>query len=80
MGRFRSLLFGLGFSLGTALFPALGGCGGTAEEERKKKGAGEEFFSWWNLEVQIEIESEGRTVSAGGRGIDVIHRRRELYA
>ncbi len=32
------------------------------------------------LEVQIEIESEGRTVSAGGRGIDVIHRRRELYA
>lgn len=79
MGRFRSLLFDLGFSLGTALFPALGGCGGTAEEERKKKGAGEEFFMV-ELEVQIEIESEGRTVSAGGRGIDVIHRRRELYA
>ena len=67
MGRFRSLLFGLGFSLGTALFPALGGCGGTAEEERKKRVQARSFFMV-ELEVQIEIESEGRTVSAGGRG------------
>ena len=43
MGRFRSLLFGLGFSLGTALFAALGGCGRAAEEDRKKEGAGEDL-------------------------------------
>ena len=31
-------------------------------------------------EIQVEVESESRAVSADGRGIDVIHRRRELYA
>lgn len=46
--------------------------------ERKRVQA--RIFLMMESEIQVEVESESRAVSADGRGIDVIHRRRELYA